>query len=168
MTENKNLTASEYNIVVRQWGPHLLRFANRNLNNMDVAKDVVQDAFEVLWTNREEIKMEKAKQYLFTVVFRKGIDVFRKNKFNAAIEDHHLDIGQTAQFDQSIGDKELVRIALDTLPEIQKQLVLLRDLEGYDYKEMEAITGLSESQVKVYLFRARKALKETITTMEAI
>ncbi|HEY1046719.1 MAG TPA: RNA polymerase sigma factor [Bacteroidia bacterium] len=162
------MNTTEYNIIVRQWGPHLLRFANRNLNNMDVAKDVVQDAFEVLWKNKDEIQAEKARQYLFTVVFRKGIDVFRKNKNNVAIEEHHYEIGQMAGFEKQISDKEFVKMAMDALPEVQRQLVLLRDLEGYDYKELEAITGLNESQVKVYLFRARKALKETITTMEAL
>ncbi len=162
------MTTAEYNIIVRQWGPHLLRFANRNLKNMDVAKDVVQDAFEVLWNKRDEIQAEKARQYLFTVVFRKGIDIFRSIKPNDTIEEHHHQITDSRAIDKTYSDKEIIEKAIANLPEMQRQLVLLRDLEGYDYKEIGEITGLSLSQVKVYLFRARKTMKETITTLEAI
>jgi RNA polymerase sigma-70 factor (ECF subfamily) len=58
--------------------------------------------------------------------------------------------------------------ALDKLPEIQKSVVLLRDYEGYDYAEIGKITGLNESQVKVYIFRARATLKNYIGNLEAI
>ena len=51
---------------------------------------------------------------------------------------------------------------------MQKSVVLLRDYEGYNYAEIAEITGLSESQVKVYIFRARKALKEYIKRLELV
>ena len=53
--------------------------------------------------------------------------------------------------------------ALGQLPEQQRALVLLRDLEGYEYGEMAAMTGLSEQQVGVYLYRARKTLKKLLS-----
>lgn len=52
--------------------------------------------------------------------------------------------------------------ALGKLPENQKTVILLRDYEGYSYEEIEQITGLSASQVKVYLFRARKSMKDRL------
>lgn len=162
------MTTAEYNIVVRQLAPHLLRFANSNLNNMDIAKDVVQDAFEVLWKNCDEIEITKAKQYLFTIVYRKGIDVFRKVKNDVEINDTHLGLASDVDFQNEYTDKELLKRALQLMPENLRQLILLRDLEGYDYKEIEVITNLNQSQVKVYLFRARKMLKETITKLEVI
>jgi RNA polymerase sigma-70 factor (ECF subfamily) len=60
----------------------------------------------------------------------------------------------------------LLNKALETLPDIQKQLVLLKDYEGYSYTEIGQITGLNESQVKVYLFRARMSLKKTLVSIE--
>jgi RNA polymerase sigma factor (sigma-70 family) len=134
---------------------------------MDLAKDMVQDAFEVLWNNRETIQVEKAKQYLFTVVYRKGIDIFRKEKNNVQMSED-FDRGVMDSHEALYSDRELIRKAVDKLPELHRRLVLLRDLEGYDYKEIGEITDLNESQVKVYLFRARKMLKETITKLEAI
>ena len=64
--------------------------------------------------------------------------------------------------------KEILNEALEKLPEIQKSVVLLRDYEGYNYTEIGEITGLKESQVKVYIFRARKFLKEYIGAMENV
>jgi len=58
--------------------------------------------------------------------------------------------------------QEILHQALNTLPEIQKTLVILRDYEGYSYEEIGEITGLNESQVKVYIFRARVTLKNHI------
>ena len=66
------------------------------------------------------------------------------------------------------GVKEIVDEALSKLPEIQKNVVLLRDYEGYDYAEIGNITGLSESQVKVYIFRARHTLKDYLVGVERV
>ena len=58
--------------------------------------------------------------------------------------------------------------ALDQLPEIQLTVVLLRDYEGYAYDEIGEITNLTESQVKVYIFRARKRLQEILVSIESV
>lgn len=135
---------------------------------MDAAKDAVQDAFEVFWKNKDTVDPGKAKQYLFTVVFRKGIDNFRMRKNETDIDILNNVSSSAKAHDTAYSDKELVGMALEQLPDMQKQLILLRDLEGYDYNEISEITGLNMSQVKVYLFRARKSLKDTITTIEAL
>jgi RNA polymerase sigma-70 factor (ECF subfamily) len=64
--------------------------------------------------------------------------------------------------------KQIVNEALEKLPEIQKSVILLRDYEGYDYKEIGEITNLTESQVKVYIFRARVFLKQYIGSLEKV
>ena len=63
---------------------------------------------------------------------------------------------------------EVLEEALNRLPQIQKDVVLLRDYEGYDYEEIGKITGLNESQVKVYIFRARQTLKEYLVGVEKV
>jgi RNA polymerase sigma-70 factor (ECF subfamily) len=90
----------------------------------------------------------------------------RKNETDTDILSNVSAHGQAV--DAAYSDKELIAMALEQLPDLQRQLILLRDLEGYDYCEISEITGLNMSQVKVYLFRARKSLKDTITTMEAL
>ena len=64
--------------------------------------------------------------------------------------------------------KKIVSEAVNLLPEQQKAVITLRDFEGYNYKEIGEITGLSESQVKVYIYRARTFLKEYIGSMENV
>ena len=58
--------------------------------------------------------------------------------------------------------------AIENLPEDQRAVVMLRDYEGYSYKEISEITNLSESQVKVYIYRARVFLKNYIGSMEQV
>lgn len=58
--------------------------------------------------------------------------------------------------------KGLIDKSLDLLPQVQKTIIILRDLEGYNYNEIGEMLDLSESQVKVYLFRARQKMKESL------
>ena len=59
-------------------------------------------------------------------------------------------------------------IPVDRLPEVQKMVLLLRDYEGYSYEEIGEMANLNESQVKVYIYRARVFLKKYIGKMEAV
>jgi RNA polymerase sigma-70 factor (ECF subfamily) len=62
----------------------------------------------------------------------------------------------------------LLEDAVNRLPEDQRSVIMLRDYEGYSYEEMSDITGLSESQVKVYIFRGRMFLKNYIGSIESV
>jgi RNA polymerase sigma factor (sigma-70 family) len=64
--------------------------------------------------------------------------------------------------------KKVLNDALNKLTDIQKSLVMLKDYEGYSYQEIGEITGLNESQVKVYLHRARLLLREYIVNPENV
>jgi RNA polymerase sigma-70 factor (ECF subfamily) len=64
--------------------------------------------------------------------------------------------------------REIIDKCLAILPPVQKSIILLRDLEGYNYKEIGEILTLSESQVKVYLFRARKKLKKHLKDLTVL
>jgi len=64
--------------------------------------------------------------------------------------------------------QQVLNEALEKLPAIQKTVLLLRDYEGYNYAEIAEITDLTESQVKVYIFRARKGLKEYIKRLDLV
>ena len=69
---------------------------------------------------------------------------------------------------EQIDIKVLLEQALAQLPENQRSIVLLRDYEGYAYKEIAEILKMSETQVKVYLFRARKKLKQYLGSIQHI
>ena len=82
------------------------------------------------------------------------------------MEEHHEDLGHTSQSQPDL--KEILEAGLATLPAMQRSVVLLRDLEGYSYEEIAELTQLSESQVKVYIYRGRTALKEYIGQLESV
>jgi RNA polymerase sigma factor (sigma-70 family) len=103
---------------------------------------------------------------LFTTAYHAIVDWVNKEKRNGDFE-KITEIG-SAEFAVSFDIKEILNEALDRLPEIQKTVVLLRDYEGYNYLEIAEITSLNESQVKVYIFRARQTLKEYIRNIEIV
>jgi RNA polymerase sigma factor (sigma-70 family) len=158
------MTVKEYNQSVELYADRVYRFIVKNMKHSDDAQDVVQNAFEILWKNHEDVSFEKCRSYLFTVAYHNMIDQFRKKRPNTDISDEHLQIqGSSNQF---TGAREAVEMGLKLLPEIQRTVVLLRDYEGYSYEEIGTVTGLNESQVKVYIFRARTALKNYLVTAE--
>ncbi|MDA7836103.1 RNA polymerase sigma factor [Salibacteraceae bacterium] len=159
------MTVKEYNRIVDQHADGMYRFAYSMCKNEDAAKDGVQDAFVKLWERKENVDPSKVKSYLFTTVHHKIIDGFRRAS-------KHQDIDQTV-ITESTSQKshdlqEILHQALNTLPEIQRSVILLRDYEGYNYEEIAEVTELTLSQVKVYIFRGRQKLKEYIGSIEAV
>lgn len=160
------MTVSEYNQCVRQYSDNLFRFLVKNIRNEEKANDLVQDTFEKMWRKVETVSFEKAKSYLFTTGYHTMIDMIRRDKKQGNFDE----VNQTklSHSEQYTDLNEILHLALDTLPEQQKSVVLLRDYEGYSYREIEDITGLNESQVKVYIYRARIAMKKYLVKIDYV
>ena len=160
------MTEREYNECVKTYADNVYRFILKNLRHEEDARDVVQTAFEKMWRNREEIDPVKCKSYLFTVAYHQMIDHIRKIKRIQLKEEFNA---ETRVQDRPANNlKKVLEEALSRLSETQRSLVLLKDYEGYSYDEIGKITGLSESQVKVYLHRARVQLKEYLVKIENV
>lgn len=159
------MTVKEYNISVDEYSDNLFRFALKHLRNEMSANDVVQETFTKVWIKHEKVSYEKVKSYLFTTAYHAIVDWVKKEGRSGDIENTE-EQGENSNFNFNL--KEVLEEALDKLPKIQKSVVLLRDYEGYNYDEIAEITGLSESQVKVYIFRARKALKTYIKRLDLV
>ena len=160
------MTEKEYNECVSLLADNVYRFIFKNLGHKEDAKDVVQTAFEKLWINREQVDNNRSKSFLFTVAYHQMIDHIRKNKRISFKEEHNIERGVTYQSNNNI--KKILDEALQKLGETQRSLVLLKDYEGYSYDEIGRITGLSQSQVKVYLHRARLQLKNYLVKAENV
>ena len=160
------MTEKEYNDCVTQYADNVYRFIVKNLRHEEDARDVVQTAFEKLWRNREEVDGAKSKSYLFTVAYNGMIDHIRKVK-RVYLKDEFKDETRIYNKEQN-NAKAVLQEALARLSETQRSLVMLKDYEGYSYEEIGRIMNLSESQVKVYLHRARLQLKEYIVKVENV
>lgn len=160
------MNSREYNQSVDWYSDNVYRFILKNIRDEERARDIVQDTYEKLWRNAENVNAEKVKSYLFTTAYHTMIDVLRREKRQTPVDDFHF-AEQT--HDQQYSDlHEVLNEAVSRLPEIQRTVILLRDYEGYSYKEIGEVTLLSEAQVKVYIYRARVFLKNYIGKMEAV
>lgn len=160
------MTEREYNECVTNYADNVYRFILKNLRHEEDARDVVQSTFEKMWVHREEIDSVKSKSYLFTVAYRQMIDHIRKGKRVQLKEE----FGENTRVTNAPGIQvsKVLHEALNRLSETQRSLVLLKDYEGYSYDEIGQITGLSESQVKVYLHRARTQLRSYLGSPENV
>jgi len=160
------MTIDEYNKTVDLYSDRVYRFVLKNIKDQHKAEDIVQDSYERLWKNYESVNFLKARQYLFSTAYHTLIDRIRKEKRISSTED--ILIKESGQNEQYSGLKEILDEAVDKLPEAQKMVLLLRDYEGYSYKEIANLASLSESQVKVYIYRARIFLKDYIRKIDVL
>lgn len=160
------MTTKEYNNAVSLHADHVYRFVLKQVGGKMLAEDIVQETFVKVWEKRETIEAEKIKSYLFTTAYHLMINALKKEKrwSGEEVENTPQTVSTSSNFDL----KEILDQALETLPSIQKTVVLLRDYEGYAYDEIGEITGLTEAQVKVYIFRARKQLKTYLGQLENV
>ncbi len=158
------MNTKAYNDLVNAQADGLYRFILKNIKDEAEAQDVVQDAFEKLWINKDKVSPEKAKSWLFSTAYHAMIDNLRKVKRIDVLEDYHDERHFYA--DEYMGTGELLEKGLNKLPEIQRSVVLLRDYEGYSYDEIAEITALNTGQVKVYIHRARTFMRNFIEKME--
>ncbi|MES2558506.1 MAG: RNA polymerase sigma factor [Bacteroidota bacterium] len=160
------MTVTEFNTCVDQYADNVYRFIVKNIRDTDKARDIVQDTYEKVWMKVTELDAAKVKSYLFTTAYNTMIDVIRREKFQGDFEQVN-EIHYVTQ--NGFTDiKTVLNEALGKLPEIQRSVIVLRDYEGYSYEEIGAITNLNESQVKVYIYRARVFLKEYIGSLDSV
>jgi RNA polymerase sigma-70 factor (ECF subfamily) len=151
------MTVKEYNNAVREFGDHVYRFILRSIKDSHRADDIVQDSYEKLWRCVTEIEYGAVRSWLFSTAYNRMIDVIRKDSRLVDVE--YYDDSSLYAEESSSDLNEVLHRALETLPPAQRSVILLRDYEGYSYKEIADITALSEAQVKSYIFRGRVALR---------
>lgn len=160
------MTTAEFNLCVDQHSDAVYRFILKNIKDQDKASDVVQDSFTKMWEKVKEIPVDKARSYLFTTAYHTLIDMIRRDQKMTVFDDYKHD-RETVQNGYS-DLKEILDNAMALLPPIQRSVLMLRDYEGYPYDEIGQMTNLNESQVKVYIFRARSFLKSYIKNLDSV
>lgn len=161
------MTVQEFNNCVDMYSDGVYRFIVKNIGHEADAQDIVQTAFEKLWVNKDKVEKDKVKSYLFTIAYHVMIDHIRKDKKKTTTDNFDEVKGHTMPSNNS-ELKQILLNAINALNPTQKSLVLLKDYEGYSYQEIGEIMNLSESQVKVYLHRARLLLKGKLIHLEKI
>ncbi len=145
----------------------LFRFAYRMLSNVEEAEDVVQEVFIKLWKNKDYLhEINNLDAWCMTATRNLSIDKLRSKRQRVQPLHPGLDREDNAPNPyHSAANKDLVeqvRKFMAQLPQKQQQIMHLRDIEQYTYQEIAEALDISLEQVKVYLFRARKAVREQL------
>lgn len=129
------------------------------------AEDVAQEAFIRLWQHRESMGGDRVRPWLLRVTRNLCLDRLRKRRPEVEIEDEHAMSGGPAEGLQNSQLGLALRAALARLAEPYRSLVVLRDVQQSSYEDVAQATGLSLPQVKTYLHRARRQLRDQLAEL---
>lgn len=149
---------NRYNKSVEEYNNRVCRFVDKLVRDTVVAKDITQETYLRLWENRNKVDFDKVRAWLFTTAYRLSMDYLNKQKRFGSLDE----IPERWAEQENTDLKKVVNESLTLLTDQQRSIVLLKDYEGYSYQEIGEILGLSDAQVKVYLFRARQVIKSYI------
>jgi RNA polymerase sigma factor (sigma-70 family) len=151
----------------------LYRFALKFLGNEEEAKDVVQEVFVRVWNGRHQMnEVQNWEAWCMRITKNLSLDRIRSmsRKQTQPIEEvYHIRQDSLSPHESAVIQESMNQIDrfIAGLPEKQRQVIHLRDVEGYSYNEICEILELDMNQVKVNLFRARNAVREKITKINA-
>lgn len=143
----------------------LYRLALRITMNRAEAEDVVQDTLLKVWEHRNEWEqINNLEAFAIATCRNRALDIVKRAGRNTE------NLNEMAHFSSQTPQEQLeateqislVRRLMDELPEVQRTIMLLRDIEGKTYQEIAEMLEISETQVKVYLHRARTKIKEKL------
>ena len=156
----------EFKIQVIPLKDKLYRLAKRLLEDTDEAQDIVQEVFIRLWKKGESLREYRSIEALAMVTTRNlCLDRLRMRKYPTENIDEIRGEVETSGIDERIDHSEIVakiHSAINTLPELQRTVIHLRDIEGYEYREIADLLDMNENAVRVNLSRARKRIRETL------
>ncbi|HTH57954.1 MAG TPA: sigma-70 family RNA polymerase sigma factor [Cyclobacteriaceae bacterium] len=150
----------------------LFRFALRLLGSTEEAKDVVQETMIKVWNGRDMAEVQNMEAWCMRITKNLSLDKLRSRQRKATgTIDERFDMVH-----ESLSPHEKTEIGesmkridelMATLPDKQRQVMHLRDIEGYSYNEICEVLELDMNQVKVNLFRARNAVREKLIKLNA-
>lgn len=158
-----------YQQAIERYRQRIFSFAFYSLRIREDAEDITQDVFVRLWQHWGKIDQERLGAWLMRVAHNAVIDHVRKRSTrgqqielepyleqasNAVIPEDPL---ESQQFRQQLES------AISGLGEPHRSILIMRDVQGLRYEEIEQSLGLNQSQVKVYLHRARRQLRDNAT-----
>ena len=148
----------------------MYRYALSIVHEQETARDVVQDCLTKIWSIRKDLnKIEKVNAWAFRIVRNRCIEIIRRNRYTD-LDDKVVNMWQTGSVeDQSINDDFMswMEKVLETLPAKQQEVFHLREVEDMSYQDIAETCGLTESDVKVNIHRARKKVKDAMQKIDA-
>ena len=156
----------QYQQAITQYRQRVFSFANYSLRAREDAEDITQDVFIKLWQNWQRIDHSKLNAWLMRVAHNAVVDHVRKHKKANEQVDDYAELEDQASEEYSGGDlddrafKQQLMEAIKSLDDPFRSILVMRDIQGMSYTDIQQSLDISASQVKVYLHRGRRKLRE--------
>ena len=158
--------SKEFNIQTLAVKDKVFRFAKKLLNNHEDAQDIVQDLFERLWKMRDDLSnYQNVEAFSIRIVKNLCLDKLKHEKQKTQkLKVVHATQKSFDDYDtmehKDVSDQ--IKKMIQNLPEKQKMILHLRDVEGMDYSEITEILEMDINAVRMNLSRGRKAIKDQL------
>lgn len=159
----------DFDEIVKQYGGMLFNHIRRMVGNEEDAKDILQEVFVNVYRKIDGFREESSlKTWLFRIASNKTIDFLRKEKRFKADElpETLRDTSNPLKYTEKSIKKQLVHKALLRLKEEEREIVVLKELDGFTFREIAEIKGIPENTVKTKLYSSLKKLRKIILEIE--
>ena len=156
--------SKKYRQWVREYQDQAWTVARYILKDAQEAEDATQEAFVKLWNNQDNIDPKRVKAWLMKVTRNGCLDRLRRRKDNVEFDESYMTADNSGPM-QGVANsetREWLKRAIGSLKEPYRSLVVLRDVNQHSYEEVATMLELNLAQVKTYLHRARKQLREQL------
>ncbi|MFC5195705.1 RNA polymerase sigma factor [Bizionia hallyeonensis] len=161
------MTQTEFLNIVMPFKDKVFRLAKRLLVSREEAEDATQEIILKLWKNQEKMSDYKnIEAFSMTMTKNFCLDKLKSKQaqnlkiVHSNYEDHNVSLQKEVEVNDSL---DWVSKIMADLPEQQKMVVQLRDIEQYDYNEIAKMLDMNQTAVRVALSRARKTIREKLT-----
>jgi RNA polymerase sigma-70 factor (family 1) len=159
------MVARDFKTRVLPVSKKLLRFATHFLKDEDEARDVVQDVFLKLWQKRDSLnEIENIEAFAMRMTRNRCLDIVRANRVvpidaetDRKMKEETVDVHEQVELSESAMQ---IRKLINELPDLQRTVMLLRDIEQLEYEEIAERTDLKVNAIRVNLSRARKKVRD--------
>ncbi len=163
--DNRRMIAKDFKTNVLPLSKKLLRFATHFLKNEDEARDVVQDIFLKLWQKRDSLEeIENIEAFAMRMTRNRCLDIVRSNRTtpidaetDRKMKEETVDVHEQVELRDTT---KLIRKLINDLPDLQRTVMTLRDIEQLEYEEIAEQTNLKVNAIRVNLSRARKKVRD--------
>lgn len=161
------MNQKEFLETVLPFKDKVYRLAKRLLVSSDEAEDATQELYFKLWKNKGKMeKYDNVEAYAMMMTKNYCLDQLKSKRASnlTLVHSNYRDDRTTLESDVEYRDgANIIKRMMNDLPEKQRMIVQLRDVENYEYHEIAEIMGMEPTAIRVALSRARKALREEFT-----
>lgn len=158
---------NEFMQLITPFRDKVFRLSKRLLVSVEEAEDATQEVLVKLWNKKETLQnYNSVEAFAMTMTKNYCLDQLKSKRAGNLKIVHNNYTGREAGVQQQTEDRDSwswVEKIIDKLPEQQKLIVQMRDIEQYEYEEIAKIMNMNETAIRVALSRARKTIREYIT-----